>query len=71
MCPGCGKKILDGSASCPACGTELTGVKKTATLIPYRKDDKWGFCDRDKKITIPVVYDKVDPFSNGYARVHL
>ena len=28
-------------------------------LIPYRKGDKWGFCDRNKKIVIDCVYDKV------------
>ena len=28
-----------------------------ATLIPYRKKDKWGFCDRNKKIVIQPVYD--------------
>ena len=38
-------------------------------LIPYRKGDKWGFCDRNMKIVIEYVYDKVDKFSEGLAMV--
>ena len=26
-------------------------------LIPYRKDDKWGFCVADKTIVIDCIYD--------------
>jgi len=40
-------------------------------LIPYRKGDKWGFCDRNKKIVIPIKYDLVWPFSEGLAAVKL
>lgn len=40
-------------------------------LIPYRKGDKWGFCDRDKRIVIECVYDEVDFFSEGLAAVQL
>jgi len=42
-----------------------------ATLIPYRKGDKWGFCDRDKKIIIPAVYDDAWDFQNGLASVEV
>jgi hypothetical protein len=38
-------------------------------LIPYRKKDKWGFCTPDKKIVIDCVYDNVESFSKGIARV--
>jgi len=38
-------------------------------LIPYRKGDKWGFCDRNKKIVIEPVYDDVYPFYEGLALV--
>jgi hypothetical protein len=38
-------------------------------LIPYRKGDKWGFCDRNKKIIIACIYDWVDFFYDGYALV--
>lgn len=38
-------------------------------LIPYRKIDKWGFCTPDKTIVIDCIYDKVEPFSKGIARV--
>jgi len=39
-------------------------------LIPYRKGDKWGFCDRDKRIVIECVYDEVKVFSDGLAAVN-
>lgn len=38
-------------------------------LIPYRKKDKWGFCNADKRIVIECIYDNVGRFSNGLARV--
>jgi len=38
-------------------------------LIPYRKGDQWGFCDREKNIFIVPQHDEVFPFINGYARV--
>ena len=27
---------------------------ETPDLIPYRCDDKWGFCDKDKNIIIDI-----------------
>jgi len=36
-------------------------------LIPYRKGDKWGFCDRNKNIVIDCVWDWVEPFSSTYS----
>ncbi len=33
-------------------------------LIPYRKGDKWGYCDTNAKIIIAPIYDEVDFF--GY-----
>ncbi|GAB3640172.1 WG repeat-containing protein [Spirosoma arcticum] len=38
-------------------------------LIPYRKGDKWGFCDRNKNIVIDCVYFLVEPFEEGLAVV--
>ena len=38
-------------------------------LIPYRKGDKWGFCDRNKNMVIPAVYDDTYLFSGGLAEV--
>lgn len=40
-------------------------------LIPYRKGDKWGFCDRNKNIIIECKYDEVDFFSEGLAAVKI
>lgn len=40
-------------------------------LIPYRKGDLWGFCDRDKNIVIECKYDSASPFKEGLARIGL
>ena len=40
-------------------------------LIPYRKGDKWGFCDSNKRIVIPLKYGYAFPFSEGLAMVEL
>lgn len=40
-------------------------------LIPYRKGDKWGFCDRNEKIVIECKYDGALSFSEGLAGVKL
>lgn len=44
---------------------------KLPDLIPYRKGDKWGFCDKNKKIVIPCKYDEAYPFNGKFARVTL
>ena len=49
--------------------TSNTKKETIATLIPYRKGDKWGYCDWNKKIVIPVQYDDVWLFSEGLAAV--
>jgi hypothetical protein len=49
--------------------TPNTKKETIATLIPYRKGDKWGYCDRNKKIVIPIQYDGAMPFNEGLARV--
>jgi hypothetical protein len=48
-----------------------TKKETIATLIPYRKGDKWGYCDWNKKIVIPVQYDNAWLFSEGLARVRI
>ena len=40
-------------------------------LIPFRKKDKWGFCNTKKQIVIEPQYDIVEPFSDGLAVVVL
>jgi len=49
----------------------LPREKKVAVLIPYRKGDKWGFCDRARKMVVPAIYDDVGPFSEGISPVKL
>ncbi len=39
--------------------------------IPYRKGDKWGFCDSEKKILIPCIFDRVHFFLGGYSTISL
>ncbi len=34
-------------------------------LIPYRKGDKWGYCDRDRNIVIDIQYNFAGPFNCG------
>jgi len=38
-------------------------------LIPYRDGDKWGYCDANKKIVIPVNYEDAGFFREGLAFV--
>ena len=40
-------------------------------MIPYRKGNKWGFCDSNRRMVIPLRYDWVDRFSEGSAGVGL
>ena len=40
-------------------------------LIPFRKEDKRGFCNTKKQIVIEPQYDFVEPFSDGLAVVGL
>lgn len=41
---------------------------QTADLIPFKKGDKYGYCDRNKKIIIPIQYKNAFPF--GYETDH-
>ena len=38
-------------------------------FLPFKKENKWGFMDRNGKLMIPAVYDWVEPFSEGLALV--
>jgi len=40
-------------------------------LIPYRKGDKWGYCDKEKNIIIDCMYNDARPFSEGLAVVNV
>ncbi|EAY24737.1 WG repeat-containing protein [Microscilla marina] len=44
-------------------------AQKLPKLIPYRKGDQWGFCNKNKKVIIPCVYTSASPFAEGLARV--
>jgi hypothetical protein len=44
-------------------------IDEESFLIPYRKGDKWGFSNRKKEIVILCIYDKVESFHSGFAKV--
>ncbi|WP_020607301.1 WG repeat-containing protein [Spirosoma spitsbergense] len=49
---------------------KLLAKSEEPFLIPYRKGDKWGFCDRNKNIVIDCVYEsEPSPFQNGIALI--
>lgn len=45
------------------------GVSKHSHLIPYHKNNKWGFIDSTHQIVIEPQYDFVRAFKNDVARV--
>jgi hypothetical protein len=59
--------LLLGMIYMPAVYSQETDISNLPDLIPFRKGKKWGFCDRNKKIIIPVKYDTVSFFSNGFS----
>ena len=44
---------------------------KEGRLIPFRKGDKFGYCDENKKLVIEAKYDNARPFSEGLAIVNM
>lgn len=55
-------------------GNELEAkeVFKNSTLIANKKDNKWGFIDRNENIVVEHKYDKVTEFNEyGYAGINL
>jgi hypothetical protein len=41
--------------------------QSSVNLIPFYKNDKWGFADTSMNIVVPPTYDYVTSFKNGYA----
>ncbi len=46
-------------------------LAQTHDLIPYRKGDKWGYCDKNKKIIVECKYDEAEFFFEHVGRVFL
>ncbi len=44
-------------------------LAQTTDLIPYRKGDQWGYCDKNKKIIIEPTFDWAGRFIDGLAKV--
>src|SRR5688572_6527771 len=49
--------------SLPAFSQEVPGI------IPYRKGDKWGYCDESRRILVPTIFDAADLPREGMALV--
>ena len=47
----------------------LTGEETETELIPYRKGEKWGYCNADKEIVIECIYDDAYLFTDRLAAV--
>ena len=45
--------------------------KTSGLLIPFRKGDKWGYCNENKNLVIPAVFDEAGRFSEGLAPVKI
>lgn len=44
---------------------------QTPELIPYLKNKRWGFVNRERAIIVPCMYDYAYPFSEGLALVEM
>ena len=51
--------------------TEKLLALNNQQLIPYRKGNKWGFCNSDRQIVVDCVFDLTDQFINNFARVKI
>lgn len=49
----------------------VSASAQTPTLIPYLKNNLWGFVNPERRIVIPCMYDNAAPFSDGLALVEL
>lgn len=51
---------------------EVKEVLKNNTLIPSKKDNKWGFVDKNENVVVEYKYDKVTEFNEyGYAGIRV
>jgi formylglycine-generating enzyme required for sulfatase activity len=63
--------LVKANASIQVANKLLTIANNIPELIPYRKGNKWGFCDRSKKIVIECIYSWVAFFIEEFAAVEL
>ncbi|MBR5227574.1 MAG: WG repeat-containing protein [Clostridia bacterium] len=45
--------------------SSYTNFNRTAV----KKGDKWGFIDKNSEIAVPIIYDSIKNFQNGFAEV--
>ncbi len=53
------------------CFLSLGASAQTPELIPYLKNNHWGFVNQERSIVIPCMYQYVAPFSEGLAVVEI
>ncbi|MDP4202243.1 MAG: WG repeat-containing protein, partial [Bacteroidota bacterium] len=46
-----------------------TGAATGNLLIPFRKGDKWGYCNTIQKIIIPCIYEEACLFKGDSAKI--
>jgi len=61
--------LNDAAAKAPEPSIKTSFRDELPKLIPYRKGDKWGFCDRNKRMVIDYNYDEAEPFIEGLAKI--
>ncbi|MFN0277687.1 MAG: protein kinase domain-containing protein [Pyrinomonadaceae bacterium] len=52
-------------------GIQAVTSTSESKLIPFRKGDKFGFCDANRRLVIDAKYDFVKPFSDGVALINV
>lgn len=50
-----------------ACGADGYAQRYDTSLIPYRKGDKWGYCDRNKQVVIAPKFREAAMFEGALA----
>ena len=58
-----------GLQSCTHQNLTASNRSESDLLIPFRKGDSWGYCDRQKRIRIAVQYEEARPFIDDRAVV--
>jgi hypothetical protein len=51
--------------------SKLQAILDKEGLISFQKEEKYGFIDKNEKEIIPFMYDSVEEFSDGLAKVKL
>ena len=47
----------------------MTNTLSYDILIPFQKEDKWGFKNKENVVVIEAKYDVLEPFRDGVAQI--